>query len=106
MALVDIPSHTSMTHPLQVMFVNTDTASSASYPKLVVRLGDNSHLHLKQSVLTYEQSSSVTGPNLVVGSSRVMVGRDSTLFHTFLQEVSEQTRHLEVMSGSIGGNSR
>jgi len=121
-AIVDVPTDTILHDAVQVLFVNTvpttATAPTASYPKLLIRVGDNSQLKLKQSFVSVvagescsiieqvdaEAENSVID-NLVVSNTRILMGKNAKLDHTYTQELSGATRHLEVLSASIMGNS-
>jgi len=55
-AVVDVPADMIVNEAVQVLFVNTvsptSTDPAASYPKLLIRVGDNSQLKLKQSYVS------------------------------------------------------
>ena len=64
-AVIYVPDNVEVTQPLQVLFVSTDTPGqpSASYPRLLVRLGVGSRLTLKQS---YSSVEAVNTAGLVI----------------------------------------
>jgi hypothetical protein len=43
---------------------------------------------------------------LVVGNTRVLVGRNAKVQHTYIQEVALSTRHVEVISSEVHRESR
>lgn len=60
-AVIHVPAGVHVTVPLQVLFVSSVGSSpSASYPRLLVSVGDGSTLHLKQSYASVKIDG--TGP--------------------------------------------
>eukprot|EP01036_Dinobryon_divergens_P028016 gene28016-36897_t len=91
-AVIDIPAGIALNNAVHVVFVNTVDRSgaplaqpAAAYPRLTVRVGDGSQLRLRHT--------------------RITVGRNSRVHHTYLQELSDTSRHLEILSVAILGNS-
>jgi Fe-S cluster assembly scaffold protein SufB len=119
-AVIAVADGVRLSQPVQVLYVNTLTAGTptASYPRTVVSVGNGAELHLKQSLVTINSadSSIVSGVALdtaagkddisfVNGNTRMVVGRDARVVHTFTQELSQQTKNMEVVSGTMQGNS-
>jgi Fe-S cluster assembly protein SufD len=118
-AVIDIPFNVTSTPPVQVLFLSTASLEhpSASFPRLIVQLGDFAELHLKETHLTIsandstvmshsdkEQASDSLLPTLVNGNTRVVIGRNASCTHVYDQALSKEARSLEVMSSSVQGS--
>ncbi|KAJ1433807.1 hypothetical protein B484DRAFT_394345 [Ochromonadaceae sp. CCMP2298] len=124
-ACVVVPAGIHVEAPLQVLFCSTASAVSASatpavsapgsYPRLLVSLGEGAALQLKQSFFTLLVGEDgtpratddgaialVSQPAMVNSYSRLEVARGAKLVHTYTQELSLDTRHIEVLSASVG----
>lgn len=113
-AVISIPNNLKVEKPVQVLFVNTVDAGkpTASYPRLLVRLGDNAELHLKQTYVSVSTSdysiikciseeSQEYKPSFVNSNTRIVIGTNSHCFHTYSQELALDARHVEVISSSV-----
>lgn len=121
-AVIDIPANLKLETPIQVVSLNTASpdCSIASFPRLMVQVGDGAELHLKQTLLTVSRADttiisslenegadkgSELHPTLVNGNTQVTVGREAKVTHLIEQQLARQSRHLEVMSSTVQGDS-
>lgn len=123
-AVIDIPENLKLETPIQVLYINSANTDcpTASYPRMIVHVGDKAELYLKQTLLTVDRKTSTViscsdvasnvedtsnSPHatLVNGNTRVIVGREAKVVHTYEQQLSLQSRHLEVLSSTVQANS-
>ena len=58
--VIQVPAGIHVTVPVQVLYVSTiGTVPTASYPRLLVNIGDGASLHLKQSHISIKFDSSI-----------------------------------------------
>ena len=67
-AVIDVPASSVVANPVHVLFANTagplsEGKASASYPKLLVRVGDGAELRLRQSYITLDKQG-----NRIIGN--------------------------------------
>ena len=76
--VIQVPSGVHMAVPLQVLYVNTiGPVPTASYPRLLVSVGDGASLHLKQSHISIKvDSNSVEEENHSSTPNDEVVGLD------------------------------
>ena len=79
--VIQVPAGVELTVPLQVLFVSTvSDIPTASYPRLLVSVGDGAHLQLKQTYIsvkidsTIDDESSATPVDEVFGLDMVGEG--------------------------------
>lgn len=134
-ACILVPADLHVHIPVQVLFCNTaqvnDGSSGkgaaaaatvngtwASYPRLLVELGDGASLQLKQSFATIPikggssssdpaevvSSAAIVSANLVGSCTDIQLGENSRLVHTYVQDLAASSRHLEVLSSRVRSN--
>jgi len=101
--LLSVPDNKKVDPTLQVIFWNSK-GKSTSYPRLLVDVNEGAELKLKQS---YISDSGITEemPSFIGGNTRILVKKGGKLTHTYVQELSESTRHSEVISAHVDGDS-
>ena len=108
-ACIYVPKDTVQEAPLQILFCNTEGAqdSFSSSPRLLALVDDGSSLRLKQSFATISNgalNNATSGASLVISNTALRLGTNARLDHTYAQDLSTRSRHLEVISASVGGN--
>jgi len=84
--------------PVQFIHVSTGRKSTMAHPKLLIYVDDEATFNFKQSFLTLDPSRSNSLENdvlegsdpayLVNSNTRVVVGRNANVHHTYVQELS------------------
>jgi Fe-S cluster assembly scaffold protein SufB len=87
--------------PLQVLVCGT-SAQAYCQTRLAVLAGEGSSLSLKQSLVSLSGES--TAEELVCCNTRVLLGRGARLQHAYAQELSLNSRHVEVLSAEVPAN--
>jgi len=97
--LVDVPKNVDVSEVFHLIFVNR-IPGMATHPRVLVRLGANSRLHLIESrVCTADESLS----NSV---TQLQVGPGATLHHVATLEGSGNSRQLEHIAVSVAADGR
>eukprot|EP01042_Synura_sphagnicola_P002324 gene2324-2782_t len=112
-AVIRIPDQYQEEIPLQILFVSTSSAIT-SFPRLLLSLGVDSHLKLKQSYISVPHSSnSADGgtdrppfQSINVGCTTINLAPGATLDHTYAQELSVTTRHVDVVTADVPARAR
>lgn len=115
-AYIEVPAGVKCPVPIQILFCSSapsaeysDFPATASYPRLHVRVREQASLSLKHSHVSLSRGpggvSEALAPSLVCANSRVQVEKDASCVHTVVQELAVNTRHLEVLTADIRGNS-
>eukprot|EP01041_Mallomonas_annulata_P009048 gene9048-18738_t len=116
-AMITVPDQVQMELPIQVLFLSTGTGTGSTspavnYPCLLVSLGEGAALTLKQThatIITSDENGNENGSqssDLNIGSTQISLARGAVLHHTYVQECSNQTRHLEVVNVDVKGEGR
>jgi len=134
-ALLHVPAGVRVDVPLQVVCYSTGAGAGAgvgaqpvaAYPKLVVSVGKDAHVVLKQtfvggSSLPAAPAAAVPGAGpeaeaagnsvpgsagcLVLGQTRVHVAEGGSLQHTYEQDLDLSARHIEVVASEVAGGGR
>ena len=108
--VLDVPVGVQSSSPLQVLFLSTAGRESpiAIHPRLLVRVGNDASVSLKQSYASVDIVSGHQGealPSLVNCNTNIVLGNRASLRHTYSQELGDEVRHCEVLTADIGSNS-
>ena len=90
--------------PIQVL--NIATSPSLVSPRLLIMMEKESQMNLKHSFIGGSDIQGSDEPNTVVNSNtRVLLEEGAKLQHTYVQDLSTSTRHMEVLSSECDTNS-
>eukprot|EP01035_Chromulina_nebulosa_P019077 gene19077-24903_t len=95
--LLTISNESNNTDPIQLIFATSGSSNSATYPRVVIRVTEGTSAAIKQSHVSLSDSN-IISPFIVNSNTRVIVEKDATLLHTYLQDLNVNGRHLEVIS--------
>lgn len=99
---------------IQLIYCNTvsghESKLKSSFPRTVVEVRTGAELKLKQSYVSIRVSDEEDGDsdlsNIVCGNTRFVLEPNCTVQHTIAQELSLQTRHVDVISAEVSSRSR
>ena len=102
--LLSVPADIKIEHTLQVIFWSStgkdSMGKSTSYPRLLVDINEGAALKLKQTYISDNEVTEDT-PSFIGGNTRITIKRGGKLVHTYVQELSESSRHAEVLSAQV-----
>lgn len=105
--LLSVPVNKKIDTTLQVIFWSSngaDSSSSTSFPRLVVDVNEGAELKLKQSYFS-DNLIKEEVPSFIGGNTRMTLKKGSKVIHTYVQELSEYSRHSEVVSVEVQSDS-
>lgn len=102
--MILVPDEVDAKVPIQVVFMSSssDKNGRASFPKLLARIGQNSTIEIRQTLV----SESPESDTFVAGNTHVAVGSGARVIHTYSQELPLSARHVEVFSASVQQNAQ
>ncbi len=100
---IDVTSDANIMNPLQLLFVSTSNSNN-KFNKLIINMGANSNLKLKQSYVSANNDNSKD--NILINScTDINLASNSNLVHTYIQNLNNITNHLEVINSNVNSNS-
>lgn len=115
---ITVPKGVTISKPLQILCGSTVGTSNADskgmFPKIVVDLGDDSSLQLKESHFSIMKGKfdgldtkiDSNFSNFICSNVRCLLSNNATLQHSIFQDYSLSSRHCEVISTELMENSR
>ena len=77
-AIIQVPAGMQVTVPLQVLFVSSvGSAPTASYPRMLVKIGDGASLHLKQSYASVKIDTTISDEEVTAVITDEVAGVDN-----------------------------
>lgn len=115
---ITVPKGAKISKPLQILCGSTVGTSiedtKGMFPNIVVDMGEDSSLQLKESHFSIKRGNCdgldtktvANVSNFVCSNVRCLLSNNSTLQHSIFQDYSLSSRHCEVVSAELMGNSR
>eukprot|EP01038_Epipyxis_sp_PR26KG_P006992 gene6992-9556_t len=104
--LVSVMPNSRSSPPLQVILCSTEKDSVWSSPRLIINVESDASTILKQTYISLPNENGDVGkPHLINSNTQIYLGENSALSHTFSQELSDSSRHIEVLSIDQKANS-
>jgi Fe-S cluster assembly protein SufD len=112
-AVLRLSKNNKIDQPIQVLFYSSDTNGTVSSPRLVCLLEEGSSLHVKQhfagggSALNAENNNIVSKDSevFVNSNTRIILKKEASLTHTYIQELGSEGRHIETLISDVDESS-
>jgi Fe-S cluster assembly protein SufD len=111
---VNVQKGVNVTKPIQLLFGNSISNRNESikpiFPKILVQVEENSSLELRESYVPISpiqlDSNESESSNFICSNVRSILKTNSSLRHSIVQEISNGSRHCEVVTAQVSANSR